>query len=128
MLNLMSPGEIGSLKLKNRIVMAPMGPHFGDIDRKAVEYFSARARGGAAMILVNMTVTDYIVKCALGKNVRQTDELAPILSELKAQGRNLNQLAKLANMGRIDLVDAENFTEAYTNLYGLIEEIYWEGE
>ena len=24
MLNLMSPGEIGSLKLKNRIVMAPM--------------------------------------------------------------------------------------------------------
>lgn len=75
-----------------------------------------------------MTVTDYIVKCALGKNVRQTDELAPILSELKAQGRNLNQLTKLANMGRIDLVDAENFTEAYTNLYGLIEEIYWEGE
>ena len=76
----------------------------------------------------NMTVTDYIVKCALGKNVRQTDELAPILSELKAQGRNLNQLTKLANMGRITLVDAENFTGAYTNLYGLIEEIYWEGE
>ena len=59
MLNLMSPGEIGSLKLKNRIIMAPMGPHFGDINRKAVEYFAARARGGAAMILVNMTVTDY---------------------------------------------------------------------
>ena len=76
----------------------------------------------------NMTVTDYIVKCALGKNVRQTDELAPILSELKAQGRNLNQLTKLANMGRITLVDAENFTETYTNLYGLIEEIYWEVE
>ena len=37
-----------------------------------------------------MTVTDYIVKCALGKNVRQTDGLSPILSELKAQGRNLN--------------------------------------
>ena len=76
----------------------------------------------------NMTVTDYIVKSALGKNVRQTDELAPILSELKAQCRNLNQLTKLANMGRITLVGAENFTEAYTNLYGLIEEIYWEVE
>lgn len=75
-----------------------------------------------------MTVTDYIVKCALGKNVRQIDELPPVLSELKAQGRNPNQLAKLANMGRIDLVDTENFTEAYTNLYGLMEEIYWEGE
>ena len=76
----------------------------------------------------NMTVTDYIVKCALGKNVLPTQDLEPILSELKAQGRNLNQLTKLANMGRITLVDAENFTEAYTNLYGLIEEIYWEGE
>ena len=75
-----------------------------------------------------MTVTDYIVKCALGKNVRQADELAPILSELKAQGRNLNQLTKLANMGRIDLMDAENFTEAYTNLCSAIEQIYWEGE
>ena len=76
----------------------------------------------------NMTVTDYIVKCALGKNVLPTQDLEPILSELKAQGRNLNQLTKLANMGRITLVDAENFTEAYTNLYGLIEEIYWEVE
>lgn len=27
MLNLMTSGEIGSLKLKNRIIMAPMGPH-----------------------------------------------------------------------------------------------------
>ena len=59
MLNLMQPGKIGNLELKNRIIMAPMGPHFEDIGPKAVEYFSARARGGAAMILVNVTVTDY---------------------------------------------------------------------
>ena len=76
----------------------------------------------------NMTVTDYIVKCALGKNLMPTQGLDELVSELKAQGRNLNQLTKLANMGRITLEDAENFTEAYTNLYGLIEEIYWEGE
>lgn len=75
----------------------------------------------------NMTVTDYIVKCALGKNVRQTDELEPILSELKAQGRNLNQLAKLANMGRITLVDTTNLEKAYTSLYELMEQIFWEG-
>lgn len=48
MLNLMQPGKIGNLELKNRIIMAPMGPHFEDIGPKAVEYFSARARGGAA--------------------------------------------------------------------------------
>lgn len=54
-----SPGRIGKLELKNRILMAPMGPHFGEIGRKAVEYFVKRAEGGAAMILVNMMVTDY---------------------------------------------------------------------
>ena len=107
-------GEV-PLKKKTAILTARLTP----AEKAAIECKAQRA---------NMTVTDYIVKSALAKNVRQTDELAPILSELKAQGRNLNQLTKLANMGRITLVDAENFTEAYTNLYGLIEEIYWEVE
>ena len=61
----------------------------------------------------DMTVTDYIVKCALGKNVRQTDELEPILSELKAQGRNLNQLTTLANMGKITVVYGDRLAESY---------------
>lgn len=107
-------GEV-PVKKKTAILTARLTP----AEKAAIERRAKQA---------NMTVTDYIVKCALGKNVRQTDELTPILSELKAQGRNLNQLTKLANMGRITLVDAENFTEAYTNLYGLIEEIYWEVE
>ena len=77
---------------------------------------------------VNLTVTDYLCLCGLGKKIVQVDGLDQVLSELKAQGRNLNQLTKLANMGHINLVDAENFTEAYTNLYGLMEEIYWEVE
>lgn len=34
MLNLMQPGKIGNLELKNRIIMAPMGPHFEDIGPK----------------------------------------------------------------------------------------------
>ena len=103
------------MKKKTAILTARLTP----AEKAAIERKAQRA---------TMTVTDYTVKCALGKNVRQTDELAPILSELKAQGRNPNQLTKLANMGHIDLVDAESFTEAYANLYGLIEEIYWEGE
>lgn len=54
-----TPAKIGNLELKNRMIMAPMGPHFGDIGRKAVEYFVRRAEGGVAMIMVNITVTDY---------------------------------------------------------------------
>ena len=75
----------------------------------------------------NMTVTDYIVKSALGKNVLPTQGLDEILSELKAQGRNLSQLTKLANMGRITLVDTTNLEKAYTSLYALMEQIFWEG-
>ena len=103
------------MKKKTAILTARLTP----AEKAAIERKAQRA---------HTTATDYIDKCALGNNARQTDELEPILSELKAQGRNLNQLTKLANMGHINLVDAENFTEAYTNLYGLMEEIYWEVE
>lgn len=51
--------KLGALELKNRIIFAPMGPHFADINREAVEYFVKRAQGGAAMIMVNMMVTGY---------------------------------------------------------------------
>ena len=44
-----------------------------------------------------MTMTDYLVQCALGKEIVQVDGLGEILSELKAQGRNLNQLLLLKN-------------------------------
>ena len=43
--------------------------------------------------------------------------LEEILVELKAQGRNLNQLTMLANMGRIDFVDGEAILNAYASLY-----------
>ena len=73
------------MKKKTAILTARLTP----AEKAAIERKAQQA---------NMTVTDYIVKSALGKNVRQTDELAPILSELKAQGRNLNQLMKLARV------------------------------
>lgn len=56
---LSSPASLGKLALKNRIFLAPMGPHFDDINRATVEYFVRRAQGGAAMVMVNVTVTDY---------------------------------------------------------------------
>ena len=45
-----------------------------------------------------MTVTDYIVTCALNKKIVRVDGLEEAVTELKAQGRNLNQLTTLANM------------------------------
>ena len=75
-------------KKKTEIITARMTP----VDKKAITQ-RAKAAG--------MTVTDYLTTCALGKEIVRVDGLNDLLSELKAQGRNLNQLTTLANMGRI---------------------------
>ena len=62
---------------------------------------------------VNRTVTDYLCLCGLGKEIVQVEGLDKVLSELKAQGRNLNQLPTLANMGKITVVYGDKLAEGY---------------
>lgn len=62
---------------------------------------------------VNKTVTDYLCLCGLGKEIVQVEGLDKVLSELKAQGRNLNQLTTLANMGKITVVYGDKLAEGY---------------
>ena len=54
--NLLSPGRIGSMTLRNRIFMCPMGDNQatsgGYVTDQQIDYFEARARGGAALLLV----------------------------------------------------------------------------
>ncbi len=74
-----------------------------------------------------MTVTDYLTTCALGKKIVRADGLDAILAELKAQGRNLNQLTTLANMGRVTAVRGDELVNNYAYLcdevYRLTEEV-----
>lgn len=70
-----------------------------------------------------MTMTDYIIQCSLGKEIVQVDGLGEILSEIKAQGRNINQLATLANMGRLSVVQSEDLIAAYSKLCSQLEKI-----
>ena len=62
---------------------------------------------------LNLTVTDYLCLCGLGKKIVQVDGLDQVLSELKAQGRNINQLTTLANMGKIAVVYGDRLAEGY---------------
>lgn len=52
----MAPGRIGSLTLRNRILMCPMGDNQatdgGYVTDQQIAYFEARARGGAGLLLV----------------------------------------------------------------------------
>lgn len=58
MSTLTQSGSIGKLTLKNRILMAPMGTHTGNMDQQSLDYFETRIDGGAAMIMCNTMVTD----------------------------------------------------------------------
>lgn len=70
-----------------------------------------------------MTVTDYLTTCALGKEIVRVDGLDEILSELKSQGRNLNQLTTLANMGHLTILQSQDLIDAYSNLYWQVEKL-----
>lgn len=55
---LLAPGRIGTLELRNRIVMAPMGSNFAEADGHCGEriqaYYEARARGGAGLLIMGV--------------------------------------------------------------------------
>lgn len=54
--HLLAPGRIGTLALRNRILMCPMGDNQatddGYVTDQQIAYFEARARGGAGLLLV----------------------------------------------------------------------------
>jgi len=60
---LQQPGMIGNLRLKNRVVMAPMGTNYSTTDGLSTHrdraYYAERARGGVGMIMTEaMVVTE----------------------------------------------------------------------
>ena len=60
-----------------------------------------------------MTVTDYLTTCALGKEIVRAEGIDEILMELKAQGRNLNQLTTLGNMGKLTVLRGDDLADGY---------------
>lgn len=57
---LFTPGRIGTLELKNRIIMAPMAPQSADYDgyvnEKTINYYVARAKGGVGLIITSFPI------------------------------------------------------------------------
>ncbi|APB72681.1 FAD-dependent oxidoreductase [Paenibacillus polymyxa] len=68
---LFEPMKIGKLEIKNRFVMAPMGPGGlcdadGTFNERGVEYYIERAKGGTGLLITGVTmVENEIEKCAL---------------------------------------------------------------
>ncbi|WP_407849295.1 FAD-dependent oxidoreductase [Bordetella petrii] len=61
---LAQPGQVGNLRLKNRVAMAPMGTNYSTTDGLSTDrdkrYYEARAKGGVGMIMTEaMVVTEH---------------------------------------------------------------------
>lgn len=60
---LFKPQEIKNIRLKNRIVMAPMATNFsltnGEVSDTLVAYYEERARGGAGLIIVEASCVEW---------------------------------------------------------------------
>lgn len=58
-----------------------------------------------------LTQQDYLLRCALDKEIIVVEDLKNIFIELKRQGVNLNQIAKAINSGEINHVSENTFKE-----------------
>lgn len=88
---------------KTEIITLRVTPHTKEVIR-------ARAKKAG------LTVTDYLCLCGLGKEIVRVDGLDKVLPELKAQGRNLNQLTTLANIGKITVMYEDRLAEGYAQI------------
>ncbi|MBR4444614.1 MAG: hypothetical protein IKS37_01780 [Solobacterium sp.] len=68
---LLSPGKIGTMELKNRFVVPPMGTNFGNyegfVTDRMIEYYRARALGGFGLIIIEVTAVDPHGKAVLNE-------------------------------------------------------------
>lgn len=85
--NLLKPGHIGTMDLRNRIVMSPMGTYLaardGTVTDRMKRYYEERAKGGAALIIVEVAAVDHPRGRGMTRQIGiSEDKFIPGLSEL----------------------------------------------
>lgn len=103
---LYSPYQLGTINLKNRLVMPPMCMYSAESDGKATDFhythYETRAIGGVGLIIVEatgVTTNGRISEKDLGLwNDEQRDFLVPLVDKVKKQGAHIG--IQLAHSGR----------------------------
>ena len=71
----------------------------------------------------HMTQSDYVTACYLGKRIVIMDGLKNILRQQKAIGNNLNQLAVLANMGKVQFANLDSAAQEFSKINTALREL-----
>jgi len=113
--HLLAPGRIGTLDLRNRILMCPMGDSLcnddGSISDNQAAYFEARARGGAALLLVGSVSIAYPRSSFDEFQVAGSDDkYLPGLMDLteRAHRHGARIAAQIVHNGQMSLLDTQN--------------------
>lgn len=78
---LFEPIYIGNVKLKNRLAMSPMVPHFagsrGEVTEQMTAYYAERAKGGCGLILTETVIVHPEGRCIIRNPGMFSDEFIP---------------------------------------------------
>ena len=64
----------------------------------------------------HMSQSDYVTACCLGKRIVILNGLKEVLRQQKAIGNNLNQLAVLANMGKVQFANLDTAAQEFAKI------------
>ena len=74
-------------------------------------------------IQAHMTQSDYVTACCLGKRIVILNGLKEVLRQQKAIGNNLNQLAVLANMGKVQFANLDSAVQEFSKINTALRKI-----
>lgn len=113
--HLLAPGHIGTLELRNRIIMAPMGDCLSNVDGTVSDnqaaYFEARARGGAGLLLVGSVSVSYPYGSFDERQTAASDDIyLPGLIDLttRVHRHGARIAAQITHNGQMSLFDTAN--------------------
>lgn len=105
--NLFKPIKIGSMEVKNRIFLAPMGTAFGEYlthkpTEKMAAYYVARAAGGTGLIIVEQTVVQKRGLWCLNGGGLWSDDFVPAWRMLvnRVQEAGAKIMIQVGHLGR----------------------------
>ena len=71
----------------------------------------------------HMSQSDYVTACCLGKRIVILNGLKEVLRQQKAIGNNLNQLAVLANMGKVQFANLDAAAQEFAKINTALREL-----
>jgi archaellum biogenesis ATPase FlaH len=69
------------------------------------------------------TTSEFMIQTALNRQIIVIDSLPEMMRELKALGRNLNQLTVLCNMGKVQVVKLDEFEETLADIHSQLRKL-----